>query len=315
MAEAEVRDHASSAPVAPVPVPNMPSSAVGAPGATAILDKYRSRLGMNVVSGAQALSACPVNMTLGGMVDLTLDSKFQDACKPLQALFSGGGENGAPVTANVTSDMPKAHGLGYAAVTAKRPALSANAQVASLINVGINPPVMASAHKGPVLETFTVGMPKIWAKINAGRNGSRSQQMHLDTGTSFSCISQSAYDHDFEYLKGAGGTPVMLEPLQLNMFNSHHSIVTHMMQGMTLQKGIAEYTVDLLVVPDTQFDYLLGANFQAEYAVKPYFNKGTVELGCAKIIAGQRVPQFQTVLMIFQSGLMRLPVKTPSRYK
>ena len=59
--------------------------------------------------------------------------------------------------------MPRADSLGYAAVTAKRPVLSALTLVATLINVGINPPVVASTHKGPVLETFSVGMPKIWA--------------------------------------------------------------------------------------------------------------------------------------------------------
>lgn len=88
-----------------------------------------------------------------------------------------------------------------------------------------------------------------------------------------------------------------------------------MIQGVTLRIGIAEYTTDLLVVPDTQFEYLLGANFIAGFAVKTYFNRGVAELGCVKGIAGQKVPHFQTVPMAFKSGCMTLAIKKPSPYK
>ena len=219
----------------------------------------------------------------------------------------------APASAALHNVAEKQQTVRYADVAAK---LAADAQVASLINVGISGQVMATAQKsGPVLDSFTVSMPSVMAKIDGGRRGVLERPMHLDTGASFSCISQAAYDRDFLTLKVSGDTPVMLEPLRLNMFNFHHSIVTHMMQGVTLRIGIAEYITDLLVVPDTQFEYLLGANFIAGFAVKTYFNRGTAELSCVKGVAGQRVPHFQTVPMTFKSGCMRLTVKTPSRYK
>ena len=201
-------------------------------------------------------------------------------------------------------------------IAGKRPSLAADAQVASLINVGISGQVVASAQKsGPVLDSFTVSMPSIMAKIDGGRRGVLERPMHLDTGASFSCILQAAYDRDFMHLKFSGGTPVMLEPLRLIMFNSQHSIVSHMMQGVTFHIGIAEYTLDLLVVPDTQFEYLLGANFMTGFAMKTYFNRRTAELGCVKGVAGQRVPHFQTVPMTFKSGCMTLAIKKPTRYK
>ena len=133
-------------------------------------------------------------------------------------------------------------------VPAKRPPLAADAQVASLINGGISGQVVASAQKsGPVLDCFTVSMPSVMAKIDGGRRGVQERPMHLDRGASFSCLSQAAYDRDFLHLKFSGGTPVMLEPLRLKISNSQHSIVSHMMQGVTLRIGIAEYKTDLSV--------------------------------------------------------------------
>jgi len=79
-----------------------------------------------------------------------------------------------------------------------------------------------------------------------------------------------------EPLPWAVKTPIALEPLKLNIFNGQHSVVTHMMQGVTMRIGIAEYQTDLLIVRDTQFDHLFGANFFAGYAVKTHFRRGTV---------------------------------------
>lgn len=107
----------------------------------------------------------------------------------------------------------------------------------------------------------------------------------------------------------------MLKPLKLNMINSQHSIVSHMMQGVTLRIGIAEYTTDLLVVSDTQLEYLFGAYFMAGFAVKTYFNRGIAEMRCVEGVAGQRVPQVQTVPITFKSGCMRLAIKKPTLHK
>lgn len=94
----------------------------------------------------------------------------------------------------------------------------------------------------PVVESFSVSMPSLVAKVAGGREGNIKRPMYLDTGASFSCISQAAYDKDFRWLKASGGTVVALEPLQLNMFTSQQSVVTHMMQGVTLHNGVTAQT-------------------------------------------------------------------------
>ncbi len=79
-----------------------------------------------------------------------------------------------------------------------------------------------------------------------------------------------------------------------------------------MQIGCALYTLDILIVPDTE--YLLGASFMAAFAVKPYFHRNAAELGCPKVIANHRVPSFQTVEMRFGGGNLKLAVQGPRAY-
>lgn len=68
-------------------------------------------------------------------------------------------------------------------------------------------------------------------------------------------------------------------------------------------------------MPDTQFDYLLGANFIAAFSVKVFFHKDSAELGCVKGVSNGRVPAYQTVPIYFKGQTLKLQVKGPRLFK
>ncbi|EIE27610.1 hypothetical protein COCSUDRAFT_39230 [Coccomyxa subellipsoidea C-169] len=165
----------------------------------------------------------------------------------------------------------------------------------------------------PVIELYTVSMPFVHGKFNAGRKGSMTRDMYVDTGASISCISQSAYNRDHDLLKGAGAKLVKLqEPMRLDMFNKSGSVVTEIVMGAEFQIGDALYSSHLFVVPDVGYDYLLGSDFMARYAVKPLYYRNQLELGCAKSASNKRLPSYQRVRMFFTGRTVRLAVKGPS---
>lgn len=138
-------------------------------------------------------------------------------------------------------------------------------------------------------------------KIDAGRQGTIEKHMNLDTGATLNCISQAAYNREFAWLKSTVGTPVKLAPLEIGMFNKGHSVIITMMQGVTLRIGCSLYCLDFMVVPDAQYDNLLGAPFMSAFAEKPNFRIEYAEIGCPTSADGRPIPAFQKVPMYFRA--------------
>ncbi|KAK9901127.1 hypothetical protein WJX75_008868 [Coccomyxa subellipsoidea] len=76
--------------------------------------------------------------------------------------------------------------------------------------------------------------------------------------------------------------------------------------------GDALYTGHFFAVRDVGYDYLLGSDFMARYAVKPLYYRSLLELGCAKGATNKRPRSYQRVPMFFTGRNMRLAVKGPS---
>ena len=307
MAEPEVRE--------PTPKPALADP----PGN--LLERYKTRLNLAPRSGTDSLSASPVSMSLGALVDMAVQPDFQTACKLMHGFLTKA-EGGETPSVACTSPAPAVEAAkapavaSYRTVTAQPVTAGANAPVVgTVVNANLCPAVSSvSQQKCAIVETYSVSMPYIMGKLDGGRLGSISRQMYLDQGSNLNLISQSAYNRDFPFIKQARGTNVKLEPLRLNMYNSQHSDVTQMVQGLTMQIGCAEYTIDMLIVPDTKFEYLLGANFMAAFAVKPLFHRNKAELGCPKGPNNQRVPSYQAFPMYFRGSNLKLAVKGPRPY-
>ena len=330
-AEPHIRESVETAPPAHAPPVAGPNQ----------FDRYRARLGLPR-SGVECLSSSNVQMSLGAMLEMAVDPEFQDACKPVHAYISrdaahvhnvsaripeGGvrpvaelkaAHESAPksVTDAVKADVQKKP-ASYATVlsTTSKPTVSA-APVGKVVNAVLSAAsaVQGKKQSGPVVGTWSMSMPTIKVKVDAGRQGTVERHMNLDTGATLNCISQTADNRDFAWLKGTGGTPVKLAPLELGSFNKGHSVIITMMQGVTLRIGCSLYCLDFVVVPDAQFDYLLGAPFMSAFAVKPNFRNEYAEIGCPKSADGRPIPAFQKVPMYFKGKNITLEVQTPRRY-
>lgn len=301
--------------------PRMPEAEVRAPehSAQPSSSGFRSRFGMpNLRTGRDALSSANVCMPLRSFVDMVSDPACRSACQPLHEYLTAAGES--MTSSDVQSSTTAVH-----AVTFDQPAPSycdttrpiedpAPLPCAGkLIGAAITPAAHAVSTKGPVLDLYTVSMPYVHGKFCAGRQGSMVRNLHIDTGASISCISQEAYNRDHAILKGAGGKLVKLqEPMRLDMFNKSGSVVTEIVMGVEFQIGDALYSSHFFVVPDVGYDYLMGSDFMARYAVKPLYYRNRLELGCAKSATNKRPPSYQRVPMLFTGRNMRLAVKGPA---
>lgn len=96
------------------------------------------------------------------------------------------------------------------------------------------------------------------------------------------------------------------------MFNKSGSVVTEVLMGAEFTIGDAVYSSHFFIVPDVGYEYLLGSDFMARYAVKPLYYRNQAELGCAKAATNKRPPAFQRVPMHFTGRNLRLAVKGPS---
>jgi hypothetical protein len=63
-----------------------------------------------------------------------------------------------------------------------------------------------------------------------------------------------------------------------------------MVKGAHIGIGCAKYEVDLIVVPGATYDYLLGADFMAEYDASPRLRLGRFYLGVVGRVHPQWVP-------------------------
>lgn len=298
--------------------PRMPEAEVRAPEhSTQPSSGFRSRFGVpNLRTGRDALSSANVCMPLRSFVDMVSDPACRSACQPLHEYLTAAGE------AATSSDVPNTavHTVTFdeaapsycnAARPIEDPAPLPCA--GSLIGAAITPAVHAVSTKGPVLDLYTVSMPYVHGKFLAGRQGSMVCNMYLGSGASISCISQEAYNRDHAVLKGAGGKLVKLqESMRLDMFNKSGSVVTEIVMGVRFQIGDALSNSHFFVVPDVGYDYLMGSDFMARYAVKPLYYRNLLELGCAKGASNTRPPSYQRVPMLFTGRNMRLAVKGPS---
>ena len=300
--------------------PRMPEAEVRAPEQSSqVPSGFRSRFGMpNLRTGRDALSSANVCMPLRSFVDMVSDPACRSACQPLheyltsarEAVASSDAQASTTVVHNVTVDD-----VAHSYCDAARPIEDAAPLpcAGKLIGAAITPAVHAVSTKSPVLDLYTVSMPYVHAKFCAGRQGTMMRNMYLDSGASISCISQEAYNRDHALLKGAGGKLIKLqEPMRLDMFNKSGSVVTEIVMGVEFQIGDALYNSHFFVVPDVGYDYLMGSDFMARYAVKPLFYRNLLELGCAKGATNRRPPSYQRVPMFFTGRNMRLAVKSPS---
>ena len=233
------------------------------------------------------------------MLGMAINPEFQDACIPMREYISRNPAHVHTISVHIpvegvepvveqkaahksapkaVTDTPKADvqkkPASYAAVLSTNPKpIVPAAPVGKVVNAVLSAASMVQGKMqwGPVVGTWSMSMPTIKVKIDAGRQGTISKNMNLDTGAFLNYISQVAYNRDFAWLKGTGGTPVKLAPLEIGMFNKGHSVITTMMQGVTLRIGCSLYSLDFMVVPDAQYDYLLGAPFMSAFAVKPNF--------------------------------------------
>ena len=303
-AEPEVRGPAVAPPVPPALVTP--------------LDRYRSRIGLTSIrSGRDSLSCANVSMPLHSFVEMVADPECQSACKSMHA-FLGGGQSEIPVQEVRVSQDVRAHQPSFAEVVTNPVAAPAKSPItASVISTGMLAPLHANAVQakgGTILEIYSVSMPAVEGTIDAGRLGAVKRPMYFDIGASVSCISQEAYNKDAAVLKAAGGVLVKLEPLKLGMYNRQHSVVTEILAGVSFRIGQGVYTTSFLVVPQADYEYLLGAEFMARFDVKPSFHTNSTALGCPKGIANRPVPRIQHVPLYYKGGAMKLAVKGPRVY-
>ena len=187
-------------------------------------DRYRARLGLPR-SGVECLSSSNVQMSLGGMLEMAIDPEFQDACQPMREYISRNPAHVHTISAQIPVEgvepavEPKAaHEVAPKAVidapkadVQKKPAsyavvLSTNpkptvpaAPVGRVVNAVLSAAseVLGKKQSGLVVGTWSMFMPTIKVKIDAGRQGTIEKHMNLDTGGTLNCISQAAYNRDF----------------------------------------------------------------------------------------------------------------------
>lgn len=300
--------------------PRMPEAEVRAPEQSTSTG-FRSRFGMpNLRTGRDALSSANVCMPLRSFVDMVSDPACRTACQPLHDYLTASGD---VVTSSDTQASSTAVHTVTASVDEIAPSYCDVARpiddvaplpcAGAIIGAAVTPSVQVVRAPRPVVDLYTVSMPYVHAKFCAGRNGSMVRDLYLDTGASISCISQEAFNRDHALLKGAGGKVIKLqEPMRLDMFNKSGSVVTEIVMGAEFQIGDALYTGHFFVVRDVGYDYLLGSDFMARYAVKPLYYRSLLELGCAKGATNKRPRSYQRVRMFFTGRNMRLAVKGPS---
>ncbi len=119
-------------------------------------------------------------------------------------------------------------------------------------------------------------------------NGSIVRRGSIDTGAGMSAISAGAFHRDGQSL---GGRVVeLIHPLHIKMYNGNVVHATSMVKGARIGIGCAEYEIDLIVVPGAGYDYLLGADFMAEYDASPRLRLGRFYLGVEGRVNPQWVP-------------------------
>ncbi|EIE25668.1 hypothetical protein COCSUDRAFT_60682 [Coccomyxa subellipsoidea C-169] len=277
-----------------------------------ILDRYRARTGLShLKTGRDAVASSPVNLSMKSLAQMVTDKRCQKAQKALQEVASWLEESDPDSPAQVSASAPT-----YSEVVqnSSQSPIFASPQAPSVVvpqGAQVNSAQMGQA----VMAVYNVSMPHVQANIVADKSDD-PVLLHLDSGASMGCISQKAWERDQAKLKASGATRVKLQPLKLCMYNNVSSIVTEYVVGANVQVGRATYTIDLLVVPDATYDYLLGPDFLARYAVSLHFHEHHVRLGCSREDASGRKKGagYQRVPLFYTGSNLYLRVQGPRNY-
>ena len=116
--------------------------------------------------------------------------------------------------------------------------------------------VQGKNQSGHVVGAWSMSMPTIKVKIDAGRLGTLEKHTNLDTSAT-SCRRPTTRTS-----LGLGAQVALQSswhPLEPYMFNKGHLVVITMMRGITLRIGCSLYCLDVMVVPHARYNYLTGA--------------------------------------------------------
>ena len=138
--------------------------------------------------------------------------------------------------------------------------------------------VFAGAASGPTVAKSCVKMPEVDIRIGRGNDLAFMRQARLDTGATVSCISESAFRQDKRQLLLTGDL-LQLQPLPVRMFDNSTVHCSQLLRGVEIVCGKGVYYVDLLVVPNGTYTYLLASDFMQEYDVQPRFHAQRAGLG------------------------------------
>ncbi len=274
-----------------------------------ILDRYKARTGlMHLKTGRDAVASSLVNLSMKSLAQMVTDKRCQ---KALQEVASWLEESDPDSPAQVSASAPT-----YSEVVqnSSQSPIFASPQAPSVVvpqRAQVNSAQMGQA----VMAVYNVCMPHVHANIVADKSDD-SVLLHLDSWASMGCISQKAWERDQAKLKASGATRVKLQPLKLCMYNNDSSTGTEYVVGANVQVGRATYNIDLLVVPDATYDYLLGSDFLARYDVSLHFHEDYVRLGCSREDASGRKKGagYQRVPLLYTGSNLYLRVQGPRNY-
>jgi len=145
----------------------------------------------------------------------------------------------------------------------------------------------ALLNDNPAMDQYLVSMPSVKFQFTRG-GGDRIAS--LDSGAVMCCISEKAYKRDKDVL--GGSLRHLSSPLSIKTFNNQSTTTNTILVGAQIVIGRAVYPMQLVVVPGASYDYLLGANFMAEYDVTLGFRSCAAFIGVTarQLLPGNSLP-------------------------
>ena len=113
-------------------------------------------------------------------------------------------------------------------------------------------------------------------------SGPRKTRFSLDSGAAFSCIPQTAFQHDRRDLLRHGKLLMLVKAIRVSMYDSIIADCDEYVMGARIYIGSCSYTIDFAVVPGGSRDYLLGTIFGKMYDVMPEYGSYQCRLGCPR---------------------------------
>jgi hypothetical protein len=166
-------------------------------------------------------------------------------------------------------------------------------------------PVAATDYKAalmsnkPTIDHYLVSMPQIKFQFiggssagagGAGGAGGGDRVASIDSGAVMCCISEKAYRRDKDHLGGTLGK--LTTPLAIKTFNNQVTATDTILMGAKIVIGRAVYPMNFVLVPGASYEYLLGANFMAEYDITLGFRSCAAYIGVTEeqLLPGHKMP-------------------------